>query len=82
MSRDTYDIERMAEAAHNAWLAEKQARGVTTWPNERGFEQMVPYADCPDDIKEFDRIVVAAIAAAMPSCHGYACAHRCDECLC
>lgn len=27
------DIEALSEAAHNAWLAEKQNRGVTTWPN-------------------------------------------------
>jgi hypothetical protein len=59
------DIETMSEAAHNAWLAEKQRRGVVTWPNERGFEQMVPYAQCPDDVKEFDRVVVRAIAEAM-----------------
>lgn len=54
-------LEQCSEAAHNEWLAEKRRRGVTTWPNERGFEQMVPYADCPEDVKEFDRIVVGAI---------------------
>lgn len=59
-SRDV--IEEMAEAAHNAWFAEKKARGVTTWPNEHGFEQMVPYDECPEDVKEFDRVVVRAIA--------------------
>lgn len=55
------NLEDIAAAAHDAWLAEKRARGVTSWPNERGFEQMVPYADCPEDVKEFDRIVVRAI---------------------
>lgn len=54
-------LEQCSEAAHNEWLAEKKRRGVSTWPNERGFEQMVPYADCPEDVKEFDRIVVGAI---------------------
>lgn len=54
-------LEECSEAAHNEWLAEKRRRGVTTWPNERGFEQMVPYAECPEDVKEFDRIVIGAI---------------------
>lgn len=60
-----HDIERMAEVAHNEWLAEKRRRGVTTWPNERGVEQMVPYDDLGEDVKEFDRIVVRAIAGVL-----------------
>lgn len=59
------NLEACAEAAHEAWLAEKRRRGVTSWPNERGFEQMVSYADCSDDIKEFDRVVVKAIIARL-----------------
>lgn len=55
-------IESLCEAAHNAWMEEKKARGVTTWPNERGFEQLVPYDQCPEDVKEFDRVVIRAIA--------------------
>lgn len=58
-------LEECAEAAHNAWLAEKRRRGVTTWPNERGFEQMVPYSECPEDVKEFDRVVVDAILKSL-----------------
>lgn len=54
--------EALSEAAHNAWLAEKKSRGVTSWPNERGFEQMVPYDECPEDVKEFDRVVLRAVA--------------------
>lgn len=58
-------LEECAEAAHNKWLAEKRRRGVTTWPNERGFEQMVPYDQCPEDVKEFDRVVVGAIMGVL-----------------
>lgn len=54
-------LERCAEAAHNEWMAEKQRRGVTTWPNEDGIEQMVPYHELSEEIKDFDRIVVGAI---------------------
>lgn len=58
---DHLNIEMLAEAAHNEWMAEKQRRGVTSWPNERGFEQMVPYHELSEDVKEFDRIVVRAM---------------------
>lgn len=58
-------IERLAAAAHDAWLAEKRRRGVGSWPNERGFEQMVPYAELPEDVREFDRIVVRAMLGAL-----------------
>jgi hypothetical protein len=34
---------------------------VTSWPNERGFEQMVPYDELPEDVKEFDRVVIRAV---------------------
>lgn len=54
-------LESCAEAAHNAWMAEKQRRGVTTWPNELGDEQLVPYSHLAESVKEFDRIVVGGI---------------------
>jgi hypothetical protein len=60
-----YNIEEMAKAAHDAWLAEKRRRGVVSWPNERGFEQMVPYSECPEDVKDFDRVVVSAIVKVL-----------------
>lgn len=68
-------IERASEAAHNAWLAEKLRRlreaypnispHLLTWPNERGFEQLKPWAEIPDDVKEFDRIVIRACLQAI-----------------
>lgn len=54
-------LEECSEAAHNEWMREKIRRGVTTWPNERGYEQLVPYSELSEDVKEFDRIVVGAI---------------------
>jgi len=55
------EFESLVEAAHNAWLREKQSRGVTSWPNEHGVEQMVPYSELGEDVREFDRVVVRAI---------------------
>lgn len=54
-------LEQCAEAAHNAWMREKMRRGVTAWPNELGDEQLVPYNELADSVKEFDRIVVGGI---------------------
>lgn len=53
--------EQFAEAAHEAWYAEKARRGVTSWPNEHGVEQMVHWDDLGEDVREFDRVVVQAI---------------------
>lgn len=57
--------EQFAEAAHEAWFAEKQRRGVTSWPNEHGVEQMVPWAELGEDVRDFDRVVVGAIVGVM-----------------
>lgn len=54
-------LEICAEAAHNEWMREKIRRGVSSWPNERGFEQLVLYKYLDEDVKDFDRIVVKAI---------------------
>lgn len=64
--KSLYDLrDRFAEAAHNEWLREKRRRGVTTWPNEHGVEQMVPWDELGEDVREFDRIVVGAIVGVM-----------------
>jgi hypothetical protein len=57
-------LEQCAEAAHNAWMAEKMRRGVTTWPNELGDEQLRPYDELAESVKEFDRIVIGGITCA------------------
>jgi len=54
-------IDRFAEAAHEAWFAEKSRRGVTSWPNENGVEQMVHWDQLGEDVRDFDRVVVGAI---------------------
>jgi hypothetical protein len=54
-------LEIAAEAAHDEWMDEKVRRGVATWPNEEGIEQLVPYVELTEPIKDFDRIVVGAI---------------------
>jgi hypothetical protein len=58
-------VEACSEAAHDAWMEEKRQRGVTSWPNENGVEQLVPYSDLSEEIRDFDRIVVGAIIDIM-----------------
>jgi hypothetical protein len=57
-------LEQCAEAAHNAWMAEKMRRGVTTWPN-----QLRPYDELAESVKEFDRIVIGGIMSVLAE-HG------------
>lgn len=58
-------LEECSKAAHEAWMAEKARRGVTTWPNEHGVEQMVHWDQLGEDVREFDRVVVGAILQVM-----------------
>lgn len=72
-------VEACAEAAHDAWYAEKKrrllqlyAQGVEkhapwqlSWKNERGHEQLLPWSDIPEDVREFDRIVIGAIIGVL-----------------
>lgn len=58
-------IEDLAEKAHNAWFVEKYSRGVRVWPNERGVEQMVPYEELGENVREFDRVVVRSVLRAI-----------------
>jgi hypothetical protein len=60
VSRDAV-IEACAHFAHDEWMREKMRRGVVTWPNEAGIEQLVPYEFLNESIRDFDRIVVGAI---------------------
>lgn len=62
-------LEACAEAAHNVWMDEKKRRGVTTWPNELGDEQLVPYDQLAESVKEFDRIVIRGIMSILKE-HG------------
>lgn len=52
-------IERICEAVHDGWQAEKRRQGVTDHPN------MVPYADLPESVKEYDRVTVRRVLDAL-----------------
>lgn len=68
-------LDRCAEAAHDAWLAEKVKRleavthggttGRISWPSETGEEQLLPWSQLSEPVREFDRIVVAAIIGVL-----------------
>jgi hypothetical protein len=59
------DLELVAEKVHEAWLANKQAKGVTSRLSETGEELMVPYAQLSEAAKDLDRIKVKAVYAAI-----------------
>lgn len=63
-------VDACAEAAHEAWLAEKLRRiddlGLPrTWLAENGDEQLVGWDELAEPIRDFDRIVVGAIVDVM-----------------
>lgn len=63
-------VDACAEAAHEAWLEEKLARLKAlrmslTWPSELGEEQLVKWSKLTESVKDFDRVVVAAIVDTM-----------------
>lgn len=43
------DLEKVAEAVHNAWWKECKKQGRTNHPD------MIPYAELAENIKEYDR---------------------------
>jgi hypothetical protein len=59
------DMELIAERVHNAWMKTKRAQGFESHLTADGREQMVPYADLADDLKELDRVTVRAVYAAI-----------------
>lgn len=62
------DIEIVASEVHQAWIEAKLAQGITSRPAADGTEQMVPYAELPDALKELDRATVRAVYAAIDRC--------------
>lgn len=58
-------IDQIAARVHDAWMAEKRAAGIVSRPSEDGIEQMVPYADLPEHIKDLDRATVRATLDAL-----------------
>lgn len=57
-------IEAVAADVHTAWVEAKMAQGITSRLSSDGVEQMAPYAELPDHIKELDRATVRAVLAS------------------
>jgi hypothetical protein len=57
-------IESVSADVHAAWIETKKAQGITSRPSSDGIEQMVPYDELPDHIKELDRSTVRAVLAS------------------
>ena len=53
------DLERVAEAVHDAWWDEKKKQGVTNHPD------MIPYMELAEDVKEYDRVTARTTIEAM-----------------
>lgn len=62
------NIETVSAEVHQAWVETKLAQGITSRPAADGTEQMVPYADLPDALKDLDRATVRAVYAAIQRC--------------
>ena len=59
-------IEEPAAAVHDAWIAENHSNGITTRVSSlTGEEQMVPYAQLSEPVKEYDRKLVRTVLAAL-----------------
>lgn len=62
------DIEDVAAEVHLAWIQTKLAQGITSRRAADGTEQMVPYTELPDHLKELDRSTVRAVYVAIKRC--------------
>lgn len=59
------DIELVSAKVHEAWMASKTAKGVTTRKSETDEELMVPYAQLSEAAKDLDRGSVKAVYNAI-----------------
>lgn len=60
------DIELVAAKVHDAWIESKKAQGVYSRKNETtGEEQMRPYAELSEQVKDMDRSMVKTVYAAI-----------------
>lgn len=60
------NVERVAAAVHESWLTRKRAEGVTSRPHPRtGDEQIAPWADVSEVVKEENRALVRTVYAAL-----------------
>src|SRR4051812_16939877 len=66
-------LEALAERSHIGWMEEKQrqgyadhvrsidANGIGCCTNEKHHPDMLPYAELPEHIKEYDRVTVRGV---------------------
>lgn len=59
------DIEIVSAKVHEAWIASKLAKGVSSRKSEKGEELMVPYQLLTEESKELDRSSVQAVYLAI-----------------
>jgi hypothetical protein len=60
------DVELVAAEVHAAWVAAKKKQGVYSRKNETtGEEQMRPYAELSESVKDLDRAMVKAVYRAI-----------------
>jgi hypothetical protein len=67
-------LEKLAEAAHDAFCAEKRAKGWTLGPRDNDAKKhplLIPYADLPDTYKDSNRATVRNIPRKLAAA-GYA----------
>lgn len=70
-------VETLSDHVHQAWMAEKLKQGFADHPrsidadgrgcctNELHHSDMLPYADLPENVKEYDRVTVRAVLDAL-----------------
>lgn len=59
-------VEMLSASVHEAWVAAQRANGHTSAVSRlTGEEQMVPYAELSEGVKEYDRVTVRAVLAAI-----------------
>lgn len=74
-----YLIETLSDHVHQAWMKEKLRQGFADHPRsvdesgrgcctaEMHHTDMLPYADLPESIKDYDRVTVRAVLAGIES---------------
>lgn len=58
-------LEQIAAASHDGWVQGKLNAGITTRLNESGEEQMVPYSQLSEAVKDIDRAAVKSMLIAV-----------------
>lgn len=58
-------IELCSREAHDQWMQSKRAAGFTSRPAEDGTEQMVPYEQLPEHLKDLDRATVRGVVETL-----------------